>query len=77
MHHKANMQVLKEDLLKWCNEFVTEDTSMKTADEMYREFQTVMNSVINSHISTKIITKRNHTPWTNKLKHDCTKREKR
>ena len=60
MCHKANIQALKEDLLKWNSDFVTKDTSLKTVDKMYTEFQTALNSVMNSHIQAKII-KRNQT----------------
>ena len=62
MYHKANTQALKQHLLKWNNNFATEDMSTKTVDEMYTEFQTALNSAMNSHIPTKIITKRNQTP---------------
>ena len=63
MYHKANIQALKEDLLKWSNNFATKDMSTKTVDEIYTEFQTALNSAMNCHIPTQIITKRNQTPW--------------
>ena len=44
MYHKANTQALKEDLLKWSNNFATNDMSTKTVDEIYTEFQTALNS---------------------------------
>ena len=66
VYHKANTQALKEDLFKWSNNFATKDMSTKTVDEMYTEFQTALNSAMNTHIPTKIITKRNQTPWINR-----------
>ena len=54
---------MKEDLLKWSNDFVTKDMSMKTADGMCTEFKTALISVMNSHIPTKIITKCNQASW--------------
>ena len=59
MYHKANIQALKEELLKWNNEFTSRDTSMNTVNEMYTEFQIGLESIINSPIPTKIISKRN------------------
>ena len=56
---------MKEDLLKWSNDFVTKDMSMKTADEMCTEFKTALNSIMNSHIPTKILTERNLAYWKN------------
>ena len=36
---------------------------MRTVNEMFQEFQNVLESAMNSHIPTKIISKRNQTPW--------------
>ena len=76
-YHKANTQALKEDLLKWSNNFATKDMSTKTVDEMYTEFQTALNSAMNSHIPTKIITKRNQRPWINRRIKRLHKRKQR
>ena len=35
---------MKEGLLKWSNDFVTKDMSMKTTDEMCTEFKTALKS---------------------------------
>ena len=76
-YHKANTLALKEDLLKWSNNFAFKDVSTKTVDEMYTEFQTAFNSAMNSHIPTKIITKRNQTPWINRRIKRLHKRKQR
>ena len=39
---------------------------MNTVDEVYTEFQTALNSAVNTHIPTKIITKHCQTPWINR-----------
>ena len=39
---------------------------MSTVNEMFHEFQTVLESAMNCHIPTKIIAKRNQTPWMNR-----------
>ena len=77
MYHKANVQALKEELLKWNNEFTSRDTSMNTVNEMYTEFQTILESIMNSHIPTKIISKRNQTPWINRRIKRLHKRKQR
>ena len=62
MYHKHDLQALKIDLMKWSDEFKLRDTSVNTVNEMFQEFQTVLESAMNSHIPTKIISKRNQTP---------------
>ena len=66
MYHKADLQALKIDLLKWSDEFKLRNTSMSTVNEMFPEFQTVLESAMNCHIPTKIKYKRNQTPWINR-----------
>ena len=66
MYYNTNTQALKEDLLKWSNNFASKYMSMKTVDEMHTEFQTALKSAMNSHVLTKITTKRNQTPWMNR-----------
>ena len=63
MYHKADLQSLKIDLIKWSDEFKLRDTSVRTVNKMFQEFQNVLESPMNSHIPTKIISKRNQTPW--------------
>ena len=63
MYHKADLQALKIDLIKWSDEFKLRDTSVSTVNEMFKEFQTVLESAMNSHIPTKIISTRNQTAF--------------
>ena len=63
MYHKADLQALKTDLIKWSDEFKLRDTSVRTVNEMFQEFLNVLESAMNSRIPTKIISKRNQTPW--------------
>ena len=42
--------------------YILKDTSERTVNEMFQEFQDVLESAMNSHIPTKIISKRNQTP---------------
>ena len=63
MYHKADLQALKIDIIKWSDEFRLRDTSVRTVNEMFQEFQNVLESAMNSHVPTKIISKRNQTPW--------------
>ena len=53
MYHKTDVQALKIDLMKWSDEFKLRDTSVNTVNEMFQEFQTVLESAMNSHIPTK------------------------
>ena len=62
MYHKSNTKALTENLLKWSNNF---DMSTKTINEMHTEFQTALNSAINTHIPVKIIAKHHQTLWIN------------
>ena len=44
---------------------------------MFHEFQTVFESAMNCHIHTKIIAKRNQTPWINRRIKRMHKRKQR
>ena len=77
MYHKADLQVLKIDLIKWCNEFKLINTSTSTVNEMFQEFQTVLQSAMNCHIPTKIISKRIQTSWINRRIKRMHKRKQR
>ena len=54
-YHKADLQALKIDLIKWSDKFKLRNTSVSTVNEMFQEFQTVLDSAMNCHIPTKII----------------------
>ena len=77
MYHKTDLQALKIDLMKWSDEFKLRDTSVNTVNEMFQEFQTVLESAMNSHIPTKIISKRNQTPWISRRIKRLHKRKQR
>ena len=66
MYHKADLQALKIDLIKRSDEFKLRNTPMSTVNKMFQEFQTVLELAMNCHIPTKIISKRNQTPWINR-----------
>ena len=66
LYNKADLQALKIDLIKWSDEFKLRNTSGNTVNEMFQEFQTLLQSAINCNIPTKIISKRNQTPWINR-----------
>ena len=51
MYHKTDLQALKIDLMKWSDEFKLRDTSVNTVNEMFQEFQTVLESAMNSHFT--------------------------
>ena len=36
MYHKADLQALKIDLIKWSDEFKLRDTSVSTVNEMFK-----------------------------------------
>ena len=50
---------------------------MSTVNEMFQEFQTVLESAMTCHIPTKIISKRNQTPWINRRIKRMHKRKQR
>ena len=50
---------------------------MNTVNEMFQEFQTVLESAMNSHIPTKIISKRNQTQWISRRIKRLHKRKQR
>ena len=47
IYHKADLQALKIYLIKWSDEFKLRDTSANTVNEMFQEFQTVLESAMN------------------------------
>ena len=63
--------------MKWTDEFKLSDSSVNTVNEMFQEFQTVLESAMNSHIPTKIISKRNQTPWISRRIKRLHKRKQR
>ena len=78
MYHKADLQALKTDLIKWSDEFKLRNTSLRTVNEMFQEFQNVLlESAMNSNIPTKIIFKRNQTPWISRRIKRLHKRKQR
>ena len=77
LYHKADLHALKIDLIKWSDEFKLRNTSVSTVSEMCQEFQTVLVSAMNCHIPTKIISKRNQTPWINRRIKRMHKRKQR
>ena len=50
---------------------------MRTVNEMFQEFQNVLESAMNSHIPTNIISKRNQTPWISRRIKRLHKRKQR
>ena len=46
MYHKADLQALKIDLIKWSDKFKLRNTSVSTVNEMFKEFQTVLESAM-------------------------------
>ena len=77
LYHKADLQALKIDLIKLSDKFKLRNTSVSTVNEMFQEFQTVLESAMNCHIPTKIISKRNQTPWINRRIKRMHKRKQR
>ena len=77
MYHIADLQALKIDLIKLSDEFKLRNTPVSTVNEMFQEFQTVIESAMNCHIPTKIISKRNQTPWINRRIERMHKRKQR
>ena len=65
MYHKANNQALLDDIGNWSREFCDKDCSNRSVNEMYEEFQNKIQSAMDNHIPSKILTKRNQTPWIN------------
>ena len=54
MYHKADLQALKIDLIKWSDEFKLRNTSVSTVNDMFQEFHTVLESAMNCHMPTNI-----------------------
>ena len=65
LYHKANNQALLDDIGNWSREFCDKDCSNRSVNEMYEEFQNKIQSAMDNHIPSKILTKRNQTPWIN------------
>ena len=77
MYHKANLQALKIDLIKWSDEYKLRNTSVSTVNDMFQELQTVLESAMNCHIPTEMITKRNQRSWINRRIKRLHKRKQR
>ncbi|XP_072044948.1 uncharacterized protein [Amphiura filiformis] len=53
---------------KWSNEFVqtNKDSHQRTVIELYDDFKTAVETAMDRHIPTKIISKRTQSPWITK-----------
>jgi hypothetical protein len=77
LYHKANTDALLNDLGSWSKEFSSRDLNGKSVNELYEEFQNTLQTAMDTHIPSKMITKRNQTPWITRRVKRLHKRKQR
>ena len=77
LYHKADTNALLSDLRRWSDEFSSRDLTDTSVNDMYEEFQNSLETAMDSHIPSKIVSKRNQTPWINKRVKRLHKRKQR
>ncbi|XP_072023124.1 uncharacterized protein [Amphiura filiformis] len=77
LYHKADLQALKSDLKNWSDLFVRKNVSNSTVNELYSDFQCAIEDAMDTHIPSKMSTKRSQTPWINKKIKRLHKRKQR
>ena len=55
MYHRADLHALQIYLITLSDAFKQRDTSVNTVNELFQKFQSVIESAMNYHIPTKII----------------------
>ena len=73
------MQALKKDLKNWSTAFVNQKTTydQKPVSELYSEFTDSIEQLMDTHIPTKMVTKRTQSPWITKRVRRLHKRKQR
>ena len=77
LYHKADTNALLSDLRRWSDEFSSRDLTDTSVNDMYVEFQNSLETAMDTHIPSKIVSKRNQTPWINKRVKRLHKRKQR
>ena len=66
LYQKANQTQIKSDLNDLSLKFVNIDPNSVTTEQLWMEFSDTIKSSMEKNIPTKIISKRNITPWVNR-----------
>ena len=77
LYHKADTNALLSDLRRWSDEFSSRDLTDTSVNDMYEEFQNSLETAMDTHIPSKIVSIRNQTPWMNKIVKRLHKRKQR
>ena len=62
-YHKANLIAIKSDLLNFTNHFINKDSSQCSIDDLYSELGDKIKEVMEAHIPSRMVNKRNTSPW--------------
>lgn len=77
LYQKADIVGLKSHLKSWADEFTNSDVSGNSVNAMYNDFQGAIEKSMDLFIPSKIITKRNTSPWINRKVKRYQKRKQR
>ena len=76
MWTKANWDLIRSEVSKFKEKFLSEYTS-RSVEDNYNEVSKCLESVIDQHVSSKISTSKSNTPWFNPtLKRMCRKKQR-
>ena len=79
LFNKADMQAVKTDLKNWSTTFVNNNKNLyhKPVSDLYSEFTEAIKQAMDSHIPTKMVSKRTQSPWITKRVRRLQKRKQR
>lgn len=77
MYHKADVPSLKADMEGISSDFRDKNISNTDANELWLEFKDRLNKAVTKHVPTKMVRKRNNTPWINHTLKRLHKRKQR
>ena len=66
MWNKADIDSIKAEFSEYSNELSGRDTSQCTVESLYEEFVSKTCSIMDSHIPSRMVTKKNLSPWINR-----------
>ena len=78
LFNKADIPALKNDLKSWSSDFVNKNKdSLKPVTELYDDFSDTIKKAMDTHIPSKMVTKRSQSPWISKRVRRLQKRKQR
>ena len=66
LYHKADLQLIKNDLITFRDTFLHNDPQSRSVNQLRQEFKQAVNRVVIDHVPHKVNSSHNRLPWLNK-----------